>query len=141
MQREIIVEILKDHRDIYTPEYETVGAAGADVRSSERCILQQLEPTLVPTGLKVDIPLGYEIQIRPRSGLAMQGVTVANSPGTIDSDYEGQVMVLLINYNKKDFIVGKGDRIAQMVLSRVERARYQWVPARRGEGGFGSTGM
>jgi len=129
------------------PEYQTQHAAGMDVRAniSETISLKSLERTLVPTGLYVAIPKGYEIQIRPRSGLAAkQGITVLNSPGTIDADYRGEVKVILVNLSSERVEIHPGDRIAQMVLTKTEV--MQWQPCEsleatdRGSGGFGSTG-
>ena len=129
------------------PEYATIGSSGMDIRASlvEPLVLQPMARDLVPTGLFVEIPLGYEIQIRPRSGLAIkQGITCLNTPGTIDADYRGEIKVILINLSAEPQTIQPGDRIAQMVLQKVEQ--IQWVPAtelgssERGEGGFGSTG-
>lgn len=129
------------------PEYATLGSSGMDIRASlaEPMVLQPMARDLVPTGLFVEIPLGYEIQIRPRSGLAIkQGITCLNTPGTIDADYRGEIKVILINLSSEPQTIQPGDRIAQMVLQKVEQ--IQWVPAtelgssERGAGGFGSTG-
>lgn len=129
------------------PSYATIGSSGMDVRAnlSEPLELEPLSRVLVPTGLFVEIPLGYEIQIRPRSGLAInQGITCLNTPGTIDADYRGEIKVILINLSAEPQTINHGDRIAQMVLQRVEQ--IQWVSATelassdRGAGGFGSTG-
>ena len=129
------------------PEYATLGSSGMDIRASlaEPLVLQPMARDLVPTGLFVEIPLGYEIQIRPRSGLAIkQGITCLNTPGTIDADYRGEIKVILINLSAEPQTIQPGDRIAQMVLQKVEQ--IQWVPASelgasdRGQGGFGSTG-
>lgn len=129
------------------PEYATLGSSGMDIRASlaEPLVLQPMARDLVPTGLFVEIPLGYEIQIRPRSGLAIkQGITCLNTPGTIDADYRGEIKVILINLSAEPQTILPGDRIAQMVLQKVEQ--IQWVPAselgasERGTGGFGSTG-
>ena len=129
------------------PEYATLGSSGMDIRAflEEPMVLQPSARVLVPTGLFVEIPLGYEIQIRPRSGLAIkQGITCLNTPGTIDADYRGEIKVILINLSSEPQTLLPGDRIAQMVLQKVEQ--IQWVPATelaasdRGEGGFGSTG-
>ncbi len=130
------------------PHYESEGAAGMDLRAiveSGSLILKPLERTLVPTGLALEIPQGYEMQIRPRSGLALkQGVTMVNAPGTIDSDYRGEVGVILINMGDSDFKLRHGERIAQMVLAPVTRCAWIEVdalePSPRGVGGFGSTG-
>lgn len=130
------------------PEYKTAGACGCDVCAflDAPLTLKPLERALVPTGLSFAIPAGYEMQVRPRSGLAAkQGVTVLNTPGTIDSDYRGQVKVILINLGQEDFTIENGDRIAQLVLAPVTLASFQPVPSldatARGDGGFGSTGV
>jgi dUTP pyrophosphatase len=129
------------------PEYATSGAAGMDLRAylETSVTLHPLERKLIPTGLFMEIPVGYEVQIRPRSGLAFKhGITVLNSPGTIDSDYRGEVGVLLINLSQEPFVIENGERIAQMVVAA--HGQVQWEPAdelsgtQRGEGGFGSTG-
>lgn len=134
------------------PSYETPGAAGADLRANlpqeERetgFVLRPMERRVVPTGLRVEIPDGYEAQIRPRSGLALKhGVTLPNTPGTIDSDYRGPLGVLLINLGAEDFVVRHGERIAQMIVAPVVRAMFEearyLTDTRRGAGGFGSTG-
>ncbi len=129
------------------PSYATIGSSGMDIRAfiAEPLVLQPLARDLVPTGLFVEIPLGYEIQIRPRSGLAIkQGITCLNTPGTIDADYRGEIKVILINLSAEPQTIMPGDRIAQMVVQRVEQ--IQWVQvnelgsSERGAGGFGSTG-
>jgi dUTP pyrophosphatase len=129
------------------PAYETAGASGLDLRANLEAPVElgSLERALVPTGIFVEIPKGYEIQIRPRSGLAAkQGITCLNTPGTIDSDYRGEVKVILINLDKEPHTIHHGDRIAQMVLQQV--GTIDWVPVealsdtQRGEGGFGHTG-
>lgn len=129
------------------PEYATLGSSGMDVRANldNPMVLQPSERVLVPTGLSVEIPLGYEIQVRPRSGLAIkQGITCLNTPGTIDADYRGEIKVILINLSKEPQTIQPGDRIAQLVLQKVEQIK--WVPvseladSERGAGGFGSTG-
>lgn len=129
------------------PTYETVGSAGADIRAflQESVTIKPLERAMIPTGLKFEIPLGYEMQIRPRSGLAAKnGVTLVNAPGTIDSDYRGEVKIILINLGKEDFIVNNGDRIAQAVIAPVTQGLFsvatELSSTCRGEGGFGSTG-
>ena len=129
------------------PQYETIASAGMDVRSNidEPITLDPLDRTLVKTGLFVEIPIGYEIQVRPRSGLAFKkGITVLNSPGTIDADYRGEIGVLLVNLSSEPFVIEDGERIAQLVLASHEQA--QWLETEiledsdRGQGGFGSTG-
>lgn len=126
-------------------KYETVDSAGFDLRANENVLLEPGEYKLVKTGIKMEIPRGFEGQIRPRSGLAFKyGITVLNSPGTIDADYRGEIGVLLINHGKELFKIQKGDRIAQMVLAAHARAPFEYVTdlteTDRGEGGFGSTG-
>lgn len=129
------------------PEYQSDGASGADLRAalSEDIILKPGMRALIPTGLRLEIPPGMEGQVRPRSGLALEhGITVLNSPGTIDCDYRGEVKILLVNLGESDFRVRNGDRIAQIVLSPVIRVSFQPQDAvadtGRGSGGFGSTG-
>lgn len=130
------------------PSYQTEGSAGADVSAflEEDFILKSGCYSAIPTGIFMAIPKGYEVQVRPRSGLAFKnGITVLNSPGTIDSDYRGEVKVILINHSDKDFTIHNGDRIAQLVLSKVEEAVFSSVTAldetHRQSGGFGSTGV
>jgi dUTP pyrophosphatase len=129
------------------PDYATHTAAGMDLRANldQPLVLKSLERTLVPTGLFLEIPVGYEAQVRPRSGLAFKnGLTVLNSPGTIDADYRGEVKVILVNLSNEEFTVNDGERIAQMVIARHEQADWieveQLEESSRGEGGFGSTG-
>ncbi len=134
--------------DLHLPRYESAGAAGMDVEAAvqEDLTIEPGETVLVPTGFGVALPIGYELQVRPRSGLAVKyGLTIINSPGTIDSDYRGEVKVALINLGRKPFIVHRGDRIAQLVLAPVTRARFVLVEAleqtSRAAGGFGHTGI
>ena len=129
------------------PQYETIASAGMDVRANidQAITLAPLERSLVKTGLFVEIPIGYEIQVRPRSGLAFKkGITVLNSPGTIDADYRGEIGVLLVNLSSEPFVIEDGERIAQLVLASYEQASWQEVEiledSDRGQGGFGSTG-
>ena len=129
------------------PAYATEGSAGMDLRAflSEDIVIKPLQRVMVPTGLYISLPQGYEAQVRPRSGLAAKsGVTVLNTPGTVDSDYRGELKVILINLSSEDFTVKSGDRIAQMVISRHEKAEFEETAAldetERGSGGFGSTG-
>jgi len=129
------------------PHYETLASAGMDLRADleSPITLKPLERAIVPTGLYMELPVGYEAQVRPRSGLAAKkGITVLNAPGTIDADYRGNVGVILINLSNEDFTVENGERIAQMVIAKHERAEWVEVEALsetdRGEGGFGSTG-
>ncbi|MEO0062129.1 MAG: hypothetical protein RLZZ08_689 [Pseudomonadota bacterium] len=127
------------------PSYATAGAAGMDVLSAEQVTIAPAARHAVATGLSVAIPAGYEIQVRPRSGLALKhGITVPNTPGTIDSDYRGELKVILINHGAEPFAIERGDRIAQLVLAPVTQAAWAEVAAldetARGTGGFGSTG-
>ena len=130
------------------PAYSTKFAAGMDVRAdlAEPVTLAPLERAMVPTGLYLEIPVGYEVQVRPRSGLAAKkGVTVLNTPGTIDADYRGEVKVILVNLSNEPFVVEPGERIAQLVLAKHEVIEWEEVEeladSVRGEGGFGSTGV
>jgi dUTP pyrophosphatase len=129
------------------PQYETIASAGMDVRANidQAITLASLGRSLIKTGLFVEIPIGYEIQVRPRSGLAFKkGITVLNSPGTIDADYRGEIGVLLVNLSSEPFVIEDGERIAQLVLASHEQASLQEVEilgdSDRGQGGFGSTG-
>ena len=128
------------------PEYQTESSAGMDLNANlaESITLKSLERKLIPTGLFLELPSGYEAQIRPRSGLAIKnGITVLNAPGTIDADYRGEIGVILVNLSSEDFTINNGDRIAQMVIAQYETAKWQEVNSlnetERGEGGFGST--
>lgn len=127
------------------PAYETSGAAGMDLRAVAAATLKPGARALVPTGLTIALPEGFEAQVRPRSGLAVKhGVTVLNAPGTIDCDYRGEIKVPLINHGDADFVIARGDRIAQMVIAAVTQAQWDTVAAldetQRGSGGFGSSG-
>jgi dUTP pyrophosphatase len=129
------------------PQYSTAKSAGMDLRAdlTESLVLKPMERKLVPTGLYIQLPDGYEAQIRPRSGLAInKGVTVLNSPGTIDADYRGEIKIILVNLSQEDFIINNGERIAQMIISAYKQAEWEEVPqlddSERGEGGFGHTG-
>lgn len=129
------------------PHYETMASAGMDLRASlsEARILKPLERTIVGTGLFIELPFGYEAQVRPRSGLAAKkGITVLNAPGTIDADYRGEIGVILVNLSNEDFTIQNGERIAQLVIAKHERAEWELTETltdtERGEGGFGSTG-
>ncbi len=144
----IVVKFRRENEgdDLELPSYQTAGAAGMDVRASEAKTLQSGETTLVSTGFSMEIPPGWEAQLRPRSGLALKyGVTLLNSPGTIDADFRGEVKVILSNFGKAPFEVKRGDRIAQMVIAKVERAEIEVVTqlsdSSRGSGGFGHTGQ
>ena len=130
------------------PSYETIASAGMDLRANvtETIILKPLQRLLIPTGLFMELPIGYEAQIRPRSGLAFKyGVTILNSPGTIDADYRGEVKILLINLSAEDFAISNGDRVAQMIVAKHEQVKWEEVPELtetvRGEGGYGHTGV
>ena len=130
------------------PEYKTQGAAGADVCAliDSPVVLHPGKRAIIPTGLFFEIPEGFEIQVRPRSGLAAKnGVTVLNTPGTIDSDYRGELKIILINLGDEDFVINNGERIAQIIISPVTQATFQVTDSlsetERGEGGFGSTGV
>ena len=132
-------------KDFPLPEYATPASAGVDLRASEARVIPPGGRALVPTGLRIALPEGYEAQVRPRSGLALRhGVTLLNSPGTIDADYRGEIGVILMNLGQEPFIVEPGDRIAQMVVAPVARVAWSEAEAldatERGEGGFGSTG-
>ncbi|MCQ2083026.1 MAG: dUTP diphosphatase [Bacteroidaceae bacterium] len=141
------IEIInRSHHDL--PAYETAQSAGMDLRANidSPVVIGPLQRALIPTGLSIALPAGYEAQVRPRSGLALKkGITVLNSPGTIDADYRGDIGVILVNLSDQDFQVNDGDRIAQLVIARYEQA--EWVPAKelsateRGEGGFGHSGI
>lgn len=130
------------------PKYATKDSAGVDLRAdlSESILLKPLERILVKTGLSIELPEGYEAQVRPRSGLALKkGVTVLNSPGTIDADYRGDIGVILINLSQEEFLIEDGERVAQMIIAKHEQADWEEADnlenTQRGEGGFGSTGL
>jgi dUTP pyrophosphatase len=129
------------------PHYETIGSSGMDLRANleEPVKLQPLQRALIPTGLFIELPLGFEAQVRPRSGLAIKhGITCLNSPGTVDSDYRGELKIVLINLSNETFMIQHGERIAQMVIQPVVKAEWQEVEvlneSKRGAGGFGHTG-
>ncbi|WP_298532376.1 dUTP diphosphatase [uncultured Algibacter sp.] len=137
--------INKSNHDL--PHYETIASAGMDLRASlsEDRVLKPLERSIVGTGLFIELPVGIEAQVRPRSGLAAKkGITVLNAPGTIDADYRGEIGVILVNLSSEDFTIQNGERIAQLVIAKHERAEWNQVEelseTDRGEGGFGSTG-
>lgn len=130
------------------PGYETEASAGMDLRANldVPVILAPMERSLIPTGLFIELPVGFEAQIRPRSGLALKhGISILNSPGTIDADYRGEIKILLINFSASDFEVGNGDRIGQMIISRHAQVNWEEVEVltetMRGEGGYGHTGL
>ena len=130
------------------PNYETIASAGMDLRANltQPITLQPLERTIVKTGLFIELPIGYEAQVRPRSGLAAKnGITVLNAPGTVDADYRGEIGVILVNLSNDSFVIENGERIAQLIIAKHERA--EWIEVQeltetsRGAGGFGSTGV
>jgi len=142
-----IKRINNEYDDVPLPEYSTEGSAGMDIRAALKYDLNiaKGEVILVPTNLSVEIPSGYEIQVRPRSGLAIKhGIGILNSPGTIDSDYRGEIKIIMINFSKEDFVIKRGDRIAQLIVSKVYRADLKIEnslnDSKRGSGGFGHTG-
>ncbi len=148
MSADIIVKIRKTSPAAQMPQYETSGAAGMDIRAllSEPLVLKPLERALVPTGIALEIPSGFEAQVRPRSGLALkQGITILNAPGTIDSDYRGEIRVILANLGSEPVTIADGDRIAQLVFAPVIRAELAETvilsETERGVDGFGSTGV
>jgi dUTP pyrophosphatase len=143
----MIVRVINKSRNTL-PAYETAHAAGMDLRADleSTIVLKPMERKLIPTGLYIELPAGFEAQIRPRSGLAFKhGIGIVNSPGTIDADYRGEVKVLLINFGDQDFVINTGDRIAQMVIAKRETAIWNEVEVlnetTRGAGGYGHTGI
>jgi len=143
---DIAVKRLDHAKDLPLPSYETSGSAGMDVRAAEALTIAPGKRALAGTGFAFAIPAGYEIQVRPRSGLALKkGISIPNTPGTIDSDYRGELKVILINHDEEDFVVERGDRIAQIVVAPVQRGILVEVDdlddTERGSGGFGSTGV
>jgi|SRR6056300_3337 dUTP pyrophosphatase len=148
--RNLEVKVLENGFGLPLPKYETEGAAGLDLfaatKENKKILIAPNSAEMIPTGIAIAVPSGYEAQIRPRSGLAVKnGITVLNSPGTIDSDYRGEILVILINHSKKDFEVVRGMRIAQMVISKIEQFNLISVDelntTDRGKDGFGSTGI
>jgi len=144
---EVLVQRLPHAAELPLPSYATPGASGADVAAAvkEDVVLEPGERRAIPTGLVVAVPPGYEVQVRPRSGMALRhGITVANAPGTVDCDYRGELMVILINLSKERYTVRRGERIAQLVLTPVVQGTFserdELPPSERGSGGFGSTG-
>ncbi len=142
-----IKRINEKFNDIPLPSYSTEGSSGMDIRAavSEPFTIDAGSVALVPTNLSVEIPKGFEIQVRPRSGLAVKhGIGILNSPGTIDSDYRGEVKIILMNFSKEDFVINRGDRIAQVIVSKVYHGELDESTdleiSKRGEGGFGHTG-
>ena len=141
-----ICRLREGDRDIPLPSYASSDAAGADLFAAvpKSIILQPGAIALIPTGLAVAVPRGYEAQIRPRSGLAVKGITVINAPGTIDADYRGEIQIALVNHGREPYEIRRGDRIAQMILTKVWQARFEVTSSlphtTRGQGGFGHTG-
>lgn len=138
--------INKSQHDL--PNYETIASAGMDLRANLETpfVLKPLERAIVKTGLFIELPIGYEAQVRPRSGLAAKkGITVLNSPGTVDADYRGEIGVILVNLSAEEFVIENGERIAQLIIAKHERAEWMEVTelseTSRGKGGFGSTGV
>ncbi|MFN3344099.1 MAG: dUTP diphosphatase [Chloroherpetonaceae bacterium] len=144
----LTVKFLRLHPDAQLPKYATEHAAGLDLHAcnDEEIVVQPQAVALIPTGFAIELPIGYEAQLRPRSGLALKyAISLPNTPGTIDADYRGEVKVILINHGKEPFTVKKGDRIAQMVIAKYERAAFveanSLSDTERGTGGFGHTGV
>ena len=144
--KKVEVKVVRE-KGVELPKYETKGSAGMDVRANikESITLKSLERILIPTGLKVAIPEGYEIQVRPRSGLAIkQGITMLNTPGTVDSDYRGELKVIVVNLSNEAYTIEPNERIGQFVLNKIEQIEFIEVEelesTERGEGGFGHTG-
>ncbi|BBA50350.1 dUTP diphosphatase [Fusobacterium varium] len=142
----VIVKVVKE-KNVSLPKYETSGSAGMDVRANidEPIVLGSLERVLVPTGLKIAIPEGYEVQVRPRSGLAIKhGITLLNTPGTIDSDYRGELKIIMVNLSKDEYTINPQERIGQLILNKVAQMELIEVDSldetERGAGGFGHTG-
>lgn len=150
MEEKVVVKfkrISSEFNYINEPSYATEGSAGMDIRAAtkQNVTIQSMQVEMIPTNISVEIPEGYEIQVRPRSGLAAKhGIGVLNSPGTIDSDYRGEIKIILINFGKEEFVIQPGERIAQLILSKVYRAEMKEEEdlneSQRGEGGFGHTG-
>lgn len=146
MMEKVIVKVVREE-NVSLPKYETSGSAGMDVRANieEPIVMGSLERVLVPTGLKIAIPEGYEVQVRPRSGLAIKhGITLLNTPGTIDSDYRGELKVIMVNLSKDEYVINPQERIGQLVLNKVAQMEFVEVDSldetERGAGGFGHTG-
>lgn len=146
MLENLMIKINKIKENAILPHYAHEGDAGVDLYSAENYVLRPGQITLVSTGIKLAIPKGYEAQIRPKSGLALNhGISVCNSPGTIDSGYRGEIGVIAINHSKEEFKIEKGTKIAQMVFNKIEKAEFEEVKdldnTKRGQNGFGSTGL
>jgi len=147
INREVEVKIVNKSKNLL-PEYASKGAAGMDLRADleSPITLKPMERKMIPTGIFIQLPEGYEAQVRPRSGLAIKhGISVINTPGTIDEDYTGEVKVLLVNLSNEDFVVENKERIAQMIINKYDRCKWNQVEeltkTERGEGGFGHTGI
>jgi len=147
MALKVKIKRLEHSNDLPLPNYATLHSSGMDLAAAnkESIILKPSETILVPTGISIAIPIGFEAQIRPRSGLAAKyGITVLNSPGTIDADYRGEIKVILINHSTKDFVIERGMKIAQMIIAKYEKISWEEVgdldETHRSDGGFGSTG-
>jgi dUTP pyrophosphatase len=146
---DFLIQRLEYAKDLSLPAYQTAGASGMDLCAATPCapiVLRPMERKIIPCGFKMALPQGFEAQIRPRSGLALKhGISMPNAPGTVDADYRGEVGVVLINLSNEDFVIHHGDRIAQMIITRVEQIEFTQVEhlpdTRRGEGGYGSTGV
>jgi dUTP pyrophosphatase len=146
--KKILIKKLPHAKDLQLPNYESVAAAGMDIRAAVETpiVIKPGERTMIPTGLQMALPVGYEAQVRPRSGLAIKhGITMLNTPGTIDADYRGELKMIAINHGQEEFVVNHGDRMAQMVIAPVTQFPVVEVDeldeTDRGEGGFGSTGV
>lgn len=144
--QEVLVKVILDE-GVEMPKYMTEGSAGMDVKANITTPIEidSLERVLVPTGIKMEIPMGYEVQVRPRSGLAIKhGITLVNTPGTIDSDYRGEIKIILINLSKEKYTINPGERIGQLVLQKVYKMQLESVnelsETERADGGFGHTG-
>lgn len=139
------VRIEQTDKTLPLPEYKTKGSVGCDLYAAHNEAVKSGEFKMIRTGIKIALPHGYEAQIRPRSGLAAKhGISIVNTPGTVDADYRGEISVILINFGKEEFRISKGDRIAQLIVNKIETAEWELTPqlekSGRGEGGFGSTG-
>lgn len=147
MNPSVKIKKLANFKNVNLPQYQTPGSAGCDIAASleQPVTLKPGERALIPSGLAFEIPPGFEIQVRPRSGLAFKnGISVVNTPGTIDSDYRGELKILLINLGQSDFVINNGDRVAQLILAPVVQAQFEMAElseTARGAGGFGSTGV
>jgi dUTP pyrophosphatase len=143
----MIVKIKKINQNAFLPEYKTLYSSGADLYAciDNKLTVKNMEIMLIPTGISIELPPGFEAQVRPRSGLAARGIILPNSPGTIDSDYRGEIKVIVMNLSGTDFTINRHDRIAQLIIQKVEKAEFTESSAlsetARGEGGFGSTGI